>query len=90
MNGPSLEKPDQRSGLELTVDNPDRGHDSPVLVEMTVENQRPKRCFWVATGSRDSLDDRIQPVVYTLTGFGAYPVDLTGGNPQALLDLLGA
>ena len=89
MNGPSLEKPDRLSGLELTVDNADRGHDPPVLVELTVENQRPKRRIWVAIGSRGSLDDRIQQVRYTLTGFGADPEDLTGGNPQALLDLLG-
>ena len=64
--------------VKRAVDHPHVGDDAAVLVELGVEDQRPRRRVGLALGRRDSLDDRLEHLGHALAGLGGDPQRLGG------------
>jgi hypothetical protein len=71
--GPVLHRDDPTALEEGAVDHPHVGDHAPVLVELGVEDQRPRRRLEVALRGRDALDDRLQHVDHPLPGLRRDP-----------------
>ena len=86
--GSRLHRSDRLALGERAVDDPDVGDHAPVLVELGVEDQRPRRRVRVAAGRRNTLDQLVQHVGHPLSGLGADPPHRVGRLTQQIRDLL--
>ena len=74
---------------EDAVDHPHVGDDAAVLVELGVEDQRPRRRRRLALRRRDPLDDRLEHVDHPLSGLGRDPHHLVRVASEQVGDLAG-
>ena len=87
--GARLHRPDRLALGERPVDHPDVRDHAAVLVELGVEDQRPRRRVGVSARRRDAGDQLVEYVGYSLAGLGADPPDGVGGLAEQLGHLLG-
>ena len=74
---------------EDPVDHADVGDDAAVLVELGVEDQRPRRGVGISVRRRHALDQLVEDLADPLAGLGADPVHGLGRLAEQIGHLLG-
>ena len=87
--GSGLHRANRLALGERPVDHPDVRDHAAVLVELGVEDQRPRRRVGVSARRRHAGDQLVEHVGYALAGLGADPSDAVSGLAEELRDLLG-
>ena len=87
--GPGLHRGDRLARREAAVDHPHVGDDAAVLVELGVEDQRPRRRLGVARRRRDARDDRLEHLLDPLPRLGRDPQRVAGIAAEQVGDLAG-
>ena len=87
--GAGLHGADRLALGERAVDDADVGDHAAVLVELGVEDQRPRRRVGIAARRRHARDQLVEHVGDALAGLGADPPHVVGRLAEQLGDLLG-
>ena len=87
--GARLHRADRLALGEGPVDDADVGDHAPVLVELGVEDQRPRGLVGITRRRRDARDQLVEHVGHALAGLRADPPHGVGGLAEQLGDLLG-
>ncbi len=87
--GAGLHRLDRLALREYAVDDADVRDHAAVLIELGVEDQRPRRRVGVSIGRRHARDQLVEHVGHALTRLGADPPDAVRGLAEQLRDLLG-
>ena len=75
--------------MNSAVDHAHVGDHAAVLVELGVEDERPRRRVEVALRRRDAAHDRLEQLLHPLAGLGGDPDRLLGVVAEQLVDLAG-